>query len=118
MLSAFDRAVEVKRSVVPYSYKVEAHTRPYADEAIVEMIDEGYHREAVLYLGLVYGGVNAIIQNDAPQGERAAVQAGYDRLLSSLDLIQSGDWPGRVERARGCADQVCRLADSHLVASP
>jgi hypothetical protein len=114
LLSAFDRAAQVKRTVVPYGFKVEPHTRPYTNEAIAELIDEGYHREAAFYLALPYGAVNAIIQNDAPEEERAAVQAGFDRLLASLDLTTPAQWPRRVQRARALASQVCGVADSRL----
>lgn len=114
LLSAFDRAVEVKQTFVPYGFKVEAHTRPYADEAIAELIDEGYHREAAFFLALPYGGVSAIIQNDAPEEERAAVQAGFDRLLAALDLMEPTRWPGRVQRAQALASQISTVADTRL----
>jgi hypothetical protein len=113
MMSAFDRAVEVKRTVLPYSFKFEIHTRSYANEAIVEMIDEGFHREAAFYLGLPYGGANNIIQHDAPEAERAEVQAGYDNFLESLDLIQPRDWSRRIKQARTCADEVIHIVESH-----
>jgi hypothetical protein len=112
MLTAFDRAVEVKQTVVPYSFKVASHTRPYADEAIDEMIREGHHREAAFYLALPYGGINAIIQNDAEDHEKAVVQAGYDKLLDALDLLHPHHWSDRVQRAHALATEMFRLADA------
>lgn len=112
MLTAFDRAVEVKQTFVPYSFKVAGHTRPYADEAIDEMIREGYHREAAFYLALPYGGVNAIIQNDGADDEKAAVQGGFDALLDALDLLHPHDWTDRVQRAHALATEIFRLADA------
>lgn len=114
MLAAFDRAVQVKHSILPYSFKVEAHTRPCVNEAIAEMIAEGHHREAAFYLALPYGGVTAIIQHDAPDAERPSVQAEYDRVLDALDLLHPREWQGRVQRARACIEQITQIADASI----
>jgi len=85
MLRAFDRAVEVRRTFVPYSFKVQPHLRPYVDEAIAELITEGHHREAAFFLTLPYSTVNAILQKDASEQEKPGYQAGFDGLLDGLD---------------------------------
>jgi hypothetical protein len=114
MLRAFDLAVQVRRTFVPYSFKIEAHVRPYANEAIAELIEEGHHREVALYLALPFSTANAVVQNDAQETEKLATQAEFDRLLGGFDLLEPRDWAGRVERIRGLAAELERVADARV----
>ena len=50
--TAFDRAVEVTRTPIPLGHKLQPYVKPYLVEGAREMIDEGYHREAVLWIPL------------------------------------------------------------------
>jgi hypothetical protein len=115
-LRAFDLAVAVKRTFVPYSFKVQAHVRPYVDEAIAELIDEGHHREATLYLALPFSTTNAVVRNDASDADKLTTQTEFDRLLDDLDLLVPRDWAGRVERIRGLAAELEQIADRRVAA--
>src|SRR5262249_36536261 len=47
---AFDRAVAVTRTPVPFQFKLKPHVRPYIIAGAQEMIDQGYHREAMFWI--------------------------------------------------------------------
>jgi hypothetical protein len=117
-IAAFDRAVEVYRTPFHFSYKLHPHVRPYLMEATQEMIDEGYHREAVGWIWFVYHISNAAIQNDAPEEERLQFQAGFDHLLSGLGLVAPEAWPSRLQKAQELAHKIFEIADGVVERNP
>lgn len=70
----FDRALEVRRTPTPFSYKLKPHLRPYFIEGSREMIEAGDHREATFWIlaGLGTGYVTLLI--DAPDEEKQSWQ--------------------------------------------
>lgn len=117
-IAAFDRAVEVHRTPSPYGFKLHPHVRPYFMEATQEMIDEGYHREAVVWIWVLYYLSNAAIQNDASEEEKPQFQSAFDRLLSGLDLLAPQAWPDRVQQAQELIDEISGIADGVVRCHP
>jgi len=114
----FDRAVEVKRSPSPTGHKLHAFGRPYFVQAAKEMIDEGYHREAMWWICGCYNLSNAAIQNDAPEEEKPQFQASLDCLLDDMGLSTPEDWAVRAEQARALAEEVFQVADEIVAQNP
>lgn len=94
---AFDRAAAVTRTPVPFQAKLQPHVRPYIIGGAQEMIDQGYHREAMFWIAGFLMFANAAIQADAPAAEKPLFQARLDRLLAEMGL----DAP-RAPAARAC----------------
>ncbi|MFL5806960.1 MAG: hypothetical protein ACJ8CR_35180 [Roseiflexaceae bacterium] len=83
---AFDRAVAVTRTPVPFQAKLQAHVRPYIIGGAQEMIDQGYHREAMFWISGFLMFANSAIQADAPAAEKPYFQAMLDRLVAEMCL--------------------------------
>ena len=108
---AFDRAVAVKRTPFPWDVKLHAHIRPYAIEGSREMIDAGYHREAMFAIELFLVLSIIAIQNDAPEEDKPPFQALFGRFLGDLGVTTPADWRSRLERAKKLAEEIFRVAD-------
>jgi len=115
---AFDRAVEVHHSPSRLGFKLHPHVRPYLVQAAQEMIDEGYHREAMWWISGFHYGSNAAIQNDAPESEKSQYQMGFGRLLDDLGWTSSDKRATRLEQARALADEVFQVADEIVAQNP
>ena len=109
--AAFDCAAAVTRTPVMFQFKLQPHVRPCIVEGAREMIDQGYHREAMFWIGGFLMFANAAIQADAPAQERAVFQAGLDRLIADMGLRTSADVAGRAAVARDLAAAVFDVAD-------
>jgi hypothetical protein len=116
--AAFDRAVEVTRTPVPYSFKLHAFVRPYVVQAVEEMIAEGSHREAMLWTVAFLLFSNNAIQADAPEGEKPQYQAKIDRLAADMGWNTSKDIAGRVQWAKVLVEKVFKAADEIMSLNP
>lgn len=117
-IRAFDRAVDMHRTQSPYGFKLHPYVRPYFVQATQEMIDKGYHREAMFWIWVCHWLSNAALQNDAPAGEKARFQAGFDRLLNDMGLSTPEDRTARAEPARAVAEEVFQVADEIVAQNP
>jgi len=116
--SAFDHAVAVYRTPIPYGFKLHAHVRPYLVDGAQEMIAAGNHREAMLWImGFSYIA-NTAIQQDAPADERARFRAQFERLLHELGLDTLQAWHASLGQARSLADAIFTVADAIVANHP
>ena len=110
-MGAFDRAVEVYRTQVPYGFKLHPYVRPYFLRATQEMMDRGYHREAMIWVWVCHWISNAALQNDAPEDEKVQFQAGFDRLLEDMGLSTPEEIAAQGERTRALAEEIFQAAE-------
>lgn len=115
---AFDRAAEVALTPVQFGFKLRPHIRPYIVDGAWEMLDAGYHREAMFWIGGFLVIANGAIQADASPAERPYFQAKVDALLVDLGLNNMSGMAARVQWARAIADQVFKLADEMVGNAP
>lgn len=118
MAEAFDRAVQVTRTPVPGSFKLRPHVRPYLVDGAQEMIDEGYPREAMLWIWFGLAISNGAIQADAPEDERPRFQAMADQLYAEMGWSALQDVATHLPQARELADEVFRVADAIVAGHP
>jgi hypothetical protein len=109
---AFDRAVAVTRRPVMMQYKLQPHIRPYVIDGAQEMIDQGYHREAMFWIAGFLMFANAAIQADAPDHEKPLFQAKLDRLIAEMGLSTAADVAARAREAQALADALFAVADA------
>jgi hypothetical protein len=109
---AFDRAVAVTRTPVPFQAKFQSHIRPYIIDGAQEMIGQGYHREAMFWVSGFLLFANAAIQTDAPAAEKSDYQARLDRLLAEMGLDALGDGAARAREAEVLTDVIVAVADA------
>jgi hypothetical protein len=109
---AFDRAVEVHRTPIPFGYKLHPHVRPYLVEGARELVDEGHPREAMPWIWSFHGIAHTALEKDVPEAERPHFEAGFARLLGELHLGSPSGWRARFERFEPLVAETFELADS------
>jgi hypothetical protein len=75
------------------------------------MIDDGYHREAMFWIGGFLVIANGAIQADAPPAEKPYFQAKIDTLLSDLGLCALGTMAAHVQRATVITEDLFKVAE-------
>lgn len=118
MAEAFDRAVQVTRTPVPGSFKLHPHVRPYLVDGAQEMIDEGYPREAMLWIWFGLAIANGAIQADAPEDEKPHFQTMADHLYADMGWSGLQDVASHLPQARELAEDVFRVADDIVHRNP
>ena len=116
-VSAFDRAVEVYQTPIPYGVGLRAHLRPYWVEATQEMMDEGNHREAVFWITCLDTAYLAL-ENDAPAADKPAFAAQLQAMYATLGLESAEVWAERVAAAERLAPEIYRLAGALVALHP
>ncbi|MBN9685552.1 MULTISPECIES: hypothetical protein [unclassified Corallococcus] len=113
-MKAFDRAVEVKKGDVPYGFKLRAHLRGAYLEGTREMIDAGRHRESLFWFFGLYFLALMVIQNDAPEAEKAAFQARFHAFFGRLGFLPNSPWAARFQQAKAVFEKISRAADEAI----
>jgi hypothetical protein len=116
--SAFDRAVEVTRTAIPFGFKLQPHVRPYLVDGLEELIQQGNHREAMAWIMIVLWLANTAIQHDAPEAEKPFFQAKLDRLFQETGFTTPTDVVTRLQGARQLAGKIFMIADGMVEHRP
>ena len=84
--AAFDRAIEVHRSPVPFDFKLCPATRSIYIDGCRELIDAGYPREAVWWIHAAHYIAHNALERDAPQEWEQIYREPYERLLDAMGI--------------------------------
>jgi hypothetical protein len=114
----FDRAIEVKRTPSFWDIKLHPHLRPYAILGAQEMIDEGYHREAMFWIEMFFAISLFAILNDAPDLEKPRFQTTFKQLLSDRGLITPREWQYHKDQADNLKNEFFNIADDIVEHNP
>lgn len=110
----FDRALEVKASPGPYTFKLHPFVRPYLVEGAREMIDEGHHREAFYWVLAMHSIAVDTLGRDAPGDERPEYAARTGRMLAEMGWLTPEQCRVQALRAQALADEISTIAE-HIV---
>jgi hypothetical protein len=95
---------------MPFQVKFQPHIRPYIINAAQEMIEQGYHREAMFWISGFLLFANGAIQADAPAAQKPYFQARLDRLITEMGLNAPGDAAARAREAEVLTDAIAAVA--------
>jgi hypothetical protein len=111
-LAAYDRALLVKRRPSPSDgLRLNPSARAYAAEGARDLIEQGYHREAMYWIWHFHTIAQVALEFDAPIEERLQLGAAYDRLLFELGVGTPSAVRAQGERANALAERVFALTD-------
>ena len=114
-IQMFDRAVEVHHTPVPFGFKLRAHLRPYFMDAVQEMIDEGFHREATFWIALPNSiGYLAILADGNEADQQMAIRH-YEQFWTAMQLRTAEEVNLRAEFARQVAREAEQFAEEMVV---
>lgn len=116
-LDAFDRALVVKTSPVPFEWKLEPCIRDYLEKGTLEMIEEGAHRESLFWIALFFMISTLAIQQDGTAEEKPIYAKRLMQFLHALGLDTPEAIERRLQRCQTLHGQVADYVDGYVAAS-
>ena len=121
-LDAVTRAFDVAKTVVrtPYRFAsdISDDARPISIDGSRELIERGFHREAVYWIVVTYSRCLTILNNDAPQETQEMFSCGFRELLGDLGVSSAADLQLRSEQAKRYLRRVWEVAESIIADTP
>jgi hypothetical protein len=98
--------------VTPYQFAADMlpDARPVAIGGTQEMIDQGFHREALFWLIAVYCRSRAVISLDATEQTLAGFDDAYWQMLNAIGITSLSDLDDRAARVQQDIDRVFRFS--------
>lgn len=118
MESAFDPAVRYVRTRFWGGFFFQAFLRSKILDGVRELILQGHHREATLFLVHMRTLAQNALENDAPLAVKAELREGHRRLLSKLGIESPADINGKVDRLRKNLPEVMEAAETIIARNP
>jgi hypothetical protein len=104
----FDRAVEIVRSPSTGDY-VNKAARPVVIDGSWELVNDGFHREAMSWISVMRSIVQQTILQDAPEEEQKKYIKQYVKLLAELGLRSEDDFQKRAEDGKQLLENVMQV---------
>jgi len=118
LADAFDAAKTAIKTPFFFASDISDVARPIAIEGSKELIEYGYHREAVFWIGVTYSRCQAVLFHDAPADVQDRHSKGYQRLLGELGIASYSDLRQRGDQVKQCLPQVWEVAQAIMAANP
>jgi hypothetical protein len=116
--TSFDHAVQIIRT--PFWCYLEFHEylRPKLFDGSWQLIKAGDHREVMPYILFLRGSVQNVIENDAPEDEKAGYRAGFSAPLSTLGIHSTADLVARAEALNQLLPEIMKAAQTIIESHP
>lgn len=114
---AFDIAKQNLKTPFFGDTMVTEYSRPVAIDGSREMIESGFHREAVLWICWTHTFCQTALVNDATAEVQEQFTPGYKRLLTSLGINSLADLRRRNERLKELLPRIWEAAESIMRAN-
>jgi hypothetical protein len=115
---AFDAASAVRRTPFPWDSNISAFARPIAIEGAQEMIDQGCHREAMLWIEAIHTLAQTALDNDAPEEVQARLTPAYQHLLAGLGVRSPDDMVERHVQLRRLLPDIWTATEQIIATNP
>ena len=113
----FDAAAAACRTPYRFRSDISPEARPIAIEGSRDLVQSGWHREAVFWIAATFARCQAILTVDAPDEQRALAPA-FDAVLADLGILSTGDLRARAEVATRFLPRLWETAEAILSANP
>jgi hypothetical protein len=118
LADAFDGAKEVIETPFFFASDISDIARPIAIDGSWELIESGYHREAIFWMVATYSRCQTVLYHDAPQEMQDRFSPGYRELLADLGITGLGDLQRRSAQVKGLLPSVWEVAEAIIAANP
>jgi hypothetical protein len=117
-VEAFDAAIPIHRTRVPFDHKMHAHLRPHFVETCRAMIAEGNHREALCWIEPFMVCATGIIMADGTDEQRAEFGPGLGEFLAQTGFGSEAEIDERLREGEKVREGVFALIDEILTTNP
>jgi hypothetical protein len=115
---AFDAAKAAVKTPFFFASEISDIARPISIGSSRDLIERGYHREAVFWIAATYSRCQTILYHDAPAEMQDRFSPGYQELLADLGTNSLADLHRRGEQVRSFLPHVWEVAQSIISANP
>ncbi len=116
--TTFNRAVQVIRTPFILDFYICEPVRPISIGGSQELISNGNHREAVLFIMAMFNRSLLAIQNDAPDDEKLPFLLSYQKALDVLGLGTERDFLNRVAEWKDTLNEIWNITGEILDMNP
>ena len=117
LTKTFDRTLEIVKSPSLWDY-INPIVRPVVISANWEMINDGYHREAMFWIFCMRTICQHTILQDASEEEQKKYAEQYHKLLAELGLRSEDDFQKRAEDGKQLLEEVIQVAEQIIETNP
>ncbi|HEY65625.1 MAG TPA: hypothetical protein G4O02_13745 [Caldilineae bacterium] len=118
LTDVFDVAKAVVKTPFFFASDISDIARPIAIDGSRELIERGYHREAIFWMVATYSRCQKVLYHDAPVEMRDKFSPGYRQLLGDLGITSFADLRQRNEQGKGFLSRVWEVAEAIMAANP
>jgi hypothetical protein len=118
LAEVFDAAKTVVKTPFAFAADLSDIARPVAIDGSRELIEGGYHREAIFWMVATYARCQKVLYHDAPSEQRDAFSPGFRQLTADLGITSFADLQQRGEQVRSFLPRVWELAEAIVAANP
>lgn len=118
LTEVFDTTKRVIRTPFFFASDLSDLSRPIAIDGSREMIEAGYHREAVFWIVATYSRCQKVLHHDGSEEMKQSFTPGYRELVGDLGIRSLADLRRRGEEIREGLPQVWRVTEAIIAANP
>ncbi len=118
LAAVFDVAKEVVTTPFAFASDLSERARPIAIDGSRELIERGYHREAMFWVAVTYSRCQKVLYHDGSVEMRERFNPGYWSLLGELGIASFTDLQQRGEQVKALLPRVWEVADAIIAANP
>ena len=118
LADVFDVAKEVIKTPFFFASDISDIARPIAIDGSRELIERGYHREAIFWMVATYSRCQKALYHDAPVEMQDRFGPGYRQLLGDLGATSFADLQQRSEQIEELLPHVWEVAEAVMAANP
>lgn len=112
--SAFDAACGAIKTPFPFASEITENARPIGIDRCMELIERGYHREAMFWIGVTASRCQKVFYHDAPLEMQRRFSQGYDELADDLGVSSFAEIRRRSEAIEMALPRVWGMAEAIL----
>ncbi len=114
----FDATKAVIKTPFFFASDLSEIARPIAINGSRELIEGGYHREAIFWMVATYSRCQKVLHHDGPVEMRERHSPGYRQLLGDLGIRSFADLQQRSEEVKGLLPRIWEVRGAIMAANP
>lgn len=118
LTAAFDVAKTVVTPAYPFAADLTDLARPVAIDGSRELIEQGYHREAIFWIVATYARCQQVFAQDGTPAQLAEFTPGFQALLADLGIACHGDLVQRRNQVLAFLPRLWTMAEAIVAANP
>jgi len=118
LMDIFDRAKEAIKTPFSFATDISENARSMTINGTFEMIERGYHREAMFWVAVTHSRCQKVILCDAPAVVTQIFRDSYRELVSDMRVPSTKEVRRRCDEVELILPRVGQLAEAIITANP